>query len=196
MVEPPLQIIETAPRDRLGRLVQMREHVLRGLREADQPRTAIDAYLIGVCTQLRWPAAVAYVVDPGSLRMLTPTHEAFLDTEKLGEAIRIVSVRAPAKNRKGLGARVLDTGEPAWIRDLVHSPTFTAAPHAEILGLRGAIAIPVYVGNRLSMVIEFFTRQLFEPDAATLWSLSYLMGRVGERIQELNGAKAAAGQGS
>jgi signal transduction histidine kinase/DNA-binding response OmpR family regulator len=99
-----------------------------------------------------------------------------------------------------LPGRVLASRQPAWIMDVTRDPNFPRAKAAVDIGVKGAFGFPVLAGARVVAVLEFFTRELHEPDEELLQAMSYIgtqLGRVFERHQgeaELRRAKDAADQ--
>ncbi|TMG82454.1 MAG: sensor domain-containing diguanylate cyclase [Betaproteobacteria bacterium] len=73
-----------------------------------------------------------------------------------------------APSPAGLIRRVWSTGEPFWIADVSCDPSFLRASVAAKAGLRGAFAFPIRIGDELCGVLEFFTRDISQPDAALL----------------------------
>src|SRR4026207_2527153 len=64
----------------------------------------------------------------------------------------------------GLPGRVWAYAAPAWILDVVNDPNFPRALFAARAGLHGAFAFPIRNGDQVYGVIEFFSRELREPD--------------------------------
>lgn len=77
-----------------------------------------------------------------------------------------------------LPGRVWRTGQPAWVPNVVTDPNFRRASAAAADGLRGAFAFPLYQGRKVTGVMEFFSREVREPDQ----DLLRLFDGVGEQI--------------
>jgi signal transduction histidine kinase len=80
---------------------------------------------------------------------------------------------------EGLSGRTWATGKPIWIPDVVADPTFRRAGMAEKVGLHGAFAFPVQKGDRTYGVMEFFFREIREPDQDVLDMVANLGVRIG-----------------
>lgn len=78
----------------------------------------------------------------------------------------------------GLPGRVLANGAPAWVADIALEHNFPRQAAAAAAGLRAGMAFPVLVGREMAGVLEFFSRQVEEPNDAVL----ALMGDVGTQI--------------
>src|SRR5215467_1881774 len=98
----------------------------------------------------------------------------------------------------GLPGRVWSTGRAAWIADVVHDPNFPRASAAAKDGLHGAFGFPIIGPGGFLGVMEFFSTEIREPNAAVLALFEGIGGQVGQFIErkraeaELEGAKVAA----
>jgi len=63
----------------------------------------------------------------------------------------------------GLPGRVWSDRQPIWIRDVTREENFPRAKFAERAGLHSAFALPILQDRRLGGVMEFFSRDMFEP---------------------------------
>src|SRR5262249_57897554 len=68
----------------------------------------------------------------------------------------------------GLPGRVWSTGRAAWIADVVHAPNFPRAAAAAKDGLHGAFCFPIIGPGGFLGVMEFFSTEILEPNAAVL----------------------------
>jgi PAS domain S-box-containing protein len=84
---------------------------------------------------------------------------------------------------QGLPGRVWATGEPAWILDIDRDDNFPRLAAARGYGLHSAFAIPVVVRGQVLGVIEFFTKNIHEPDADLLEMMGTFAGSLGQFIE-------------
>src|SRR5262249_40928300 len=73
------------------------------------------------------------------------------------------------------------TGRAAWIADVVHEPNFPRAAAAAKDGLHGAFGFPIIGPGGFLGVMEFFSTEIREPNAAVL-ALFEGIGGGGGRI--------------
>jgi len=98
----------------------------------------------------------------------------------------------------GLPGRVWSTGRAAWIADIVQDPNFPRAAAAAKDGLHGAFGFPIIGPGGFLGVMEFFSTEIREPNAAVLTLFEGIGGQVGQFIErkraeaELERAKVAA----
>ncbi len=64
----------------------------------------------------------------------------------------------------GLPGRIWKSGQPAWITDVLADSNFPRAASAAQAGLHGAFGFPLRRGGEVEGVIEFFSRNIREPD--------------------------------
>ena len=89
----------------------------------------------------------------------------------------------------GLPGRVWATGQPAWIPDVVADTNFPRAAVAARVGLHGAFGFPLLRRGEVLGVMEFFSREIREPDAELLAMLAAVGDQIGmfmdrQRAQE------------
>ena len=82
----------------------------------------------------------------------------------------------------GLIRRVWMSGEPVWIADVCMEPGFLRAGIAAQAGLHAAFAFPVRVGAELYGVMEFFIRDVRQPDPALLATARSIGSQIGQFI--------------
>src|SRR5438876_7080461 len=82
-----------------------------------------------------------------------------------------------------LVGRVLSKGEAVWIDNVVDDSNFPRAPIAERVGLHGAFAFPVRVGENVNCVMAFYNREIVQPDDELLQMFDALGRQVGDFIK-------------
>ena len=75
--------------------------------------------------------------------------------------------------------RVWASGEPHWIPDVVHDSNFPRAGIAAREGLHAAFGFPVLLRGEVLSVMEFFSREIREPDADLLSMLTTVGNQIG-----------------
>ena len=127
---------------------------------------AVPRILNAVGEALGWEFGALWDVDPraGVLRCTATWSAAPASFESFAATSRDRTF-APGE---GLPGRVWASGRPAWIPDVLSDPNFPRAPMAARDGLRSALGFPLVVGTTTRGVMEFFSRQIQEPDEALL----------------------------
>jgi PAS domain S-box-containing protein len=153
--------------------------VTRVLADAPSLSDATPQILQAVCVSLSWDLGTIWHVDRDFLRCVDVWHAGTGKLRKFGQATRDVTF----SRRVGLPGRVWATGEPHWISDVARDRNFPRASLANEAGLHGAFAFPIRLGKDVLGVIEFFSREIREPNADVLEMFAAIGGQIGQFIE-------------
>ncbi len=157
---------------------------------------AMPRVLEAVCKSLDWVMGVRWSVD--SQAHVLRCAEMHVAPPRLLQEMVEVNRRVTFPHGVGLPGRVWSTGRAAWIADVVHDPNFPRAAAAAKDGLHGAFGFPIIGPGGFLGVMEFFSTEIREPNAAVLALFEGIGGQVGQFIErkraeaELERAKVAA----
>ena len=130
-----------------------------------------------VCEALGWEYGGLWEVDgAGTALHLIGTWSR--DTDRFAAFVAL-SRTTPLARGMGLPGRVWAAGRPAWIPDVVVDTNFPRARAAERVGLHGAFALPLLRGTDVVGVMEFFSREIREPDTALLDTMMAAGSQIG-----------------
>ena len=90
----------------------------------------------------------------------------------------------------GLPGRVWSSLEPEYIPDVIPDENFPRAPIAEREGLHAALGFPILLGGEVLGVIEFFSREIRQPDQELLNVLATIGSQIGQFIERKRGEEA------
>jgi PAS domain S-box-containing protein len=163
-----------------SRDLQRVEHaVARILAEKDHPVEVYTAVLEAIGEELGWELGAVWEVDAEAerLRCVCTWHggEGAPEFEALSERIAL----APGV---GLPGRVLARDEAIWISDVPEDANFPRADAARRSGLHAAFGFPLNSPRGVVGVMEFFSRELREPDERVLWTMRVLGSEVGQFV--------------
>src|SRR5215510_10748151 len=156
---------------------------------------AMPHVLEAVCKSLNWVMGVRWSVD--SQAHVLRCAEMHVAPPRLLQEMVEVNRRVTFPHGVGLPGRVWSTGRAAWIADVVPDPNFPRAAAAKD-GLHGAFGFPIIGPGGFLGVMEFFSTEIREPNAAVLALFEGIGGQVGQFIErkraeaELERAKIAA----
>jgi PAS domain S-box-containing protein len=85
----------------------------------------------------------------------------------------------------GLPGRVLKERKPIWIPDVLKDHNFPRAPMAAKENLHAAFAFPIQFGDQIFGVMEFFSREIREPDESLLQMVEAIGSEVGQFLDRL-----------
>ncbi|HUG93180.1 MAG TPA: PAS domain S-box protein [Planctomycetaceae bacterium] len=165
-----------AERRRAARLA-----VTHVLAHEESIREAAPRILEAVCQALTWDFGALWKLDRDDQR-LTCVETWRNPSVDVGE-FETVTRQITFRRGEGLPGRIWDSGRPAWIADVVHDANFPRAAVAERAGVHGAFGFPVLAGDELLGIVEFFSREIREPDDDLLEMSNTIGGQIGLFIE-------------
>jgi two-component system, sensor histidine kinase and response regulator len=167
----------------------LREASSLALRDAVTSALAVSGSLVhaapdilrAVCTMFGWQTGALWTVEPdlAQLQCVSVWHVS---------ALSIPEFEAATRNRTfarghGLPGRVWTSGEPAWIPDISADNNIPRAQAAVRGGLHACLGFPIAVGGSVVGVMEFFSREIREPDQKLLEMLGALGSQIGQFVE-------------
>ena len=160
-------------------LLRVEHATARILAETDRPVEVYAAVLEAIGDSLGWELGAVWEAgaDDSRLRCVCTWHagDGAAEFEALSERITL----SPGE---GLPGRVFASGEPAWIMDTPGDANFPRAAVARSAGLHAAFGFPLHSPRGVLGVMEFFSRELREPDERLLQSMRALGSQVGQFV--------------
>lgn len=137
--------------------------------------------LQNICETMGWEFGAIWYVGPdaAALRCENLWHSPALEADEFAA----LSLATTFSSGVGLPGRVWASGEPAWIADVVKDPNFPRAAAAATVGLHGAFGFPVKSRDRTLGVIEFFSREIREPDQGLLTMMADIGLKIGAFVE-------------
>jgi len=173
---PPLDAHHQA-----GRRLTAEYVAARALAESATLAEAAGRVLQAICEALGWDYGALWHVDAdsGVLRCVETWHVPAVAVPEFEAASRLTTFTRGI----GLPGRVWTSGEPAWVPDVVTDSNFPRAAVAGREGLHGAFALPLLIRGQVVGVMEFFSREIREPDDELLGMLARVGAQVGQFIE-------------
>ncbi len=149
----------------------------RALLDATTIDEAAPRIIQAICEALGWEHGALWTIDREAdvLRCA----EIWTSPQLQFREFDAISRRLTFPRGIGLPGRVWTSGEPAWIPDVVHDTNFPRAVIAAREGLHAAFGFPVLVRGEVVSVMEFFSREIREPDDDLLSMLSTVGNQIG-----------------
>jgi len=170
-----------------GNIQRVEHAVARILAETDRPVEVYAAVLQVIGRSLGWELGAAWETGPGDdrLRCIRTWHAGAgaPEFEALSERITL----APGE---GLPGRVLESGEPVWIVDAPEDGNFPRAAIARRSGLHAAFGFPLLSPKGVVGMMEFFSRDLRQPDERLLETMRELGSQVGQYVARRHAEEA------
>lgn len=155
------------------------EHsVNRTLAESTEFIDAAPPILQAICESLAWDVGVIWLVDPGAaaLRCAGVWHTRTTGIAEFEEACRQTSFPAGV----GFPGRIWASGSVAWIPDVTAGSNL---PRASVDGRHGAVGFPISSGVQFLGVMEFFGRQVVQPEAEVIEMMQCIGRQISQFIE-------------
>jgi PAS domain S-box-containing protein len=179
-------------RKRVERQLAVQYLVARVLSECDSFALAAPQILEEVGECLGWGVGAVWLLEPGLepsvLRCAQFWHAPGVKALKFEAASRALTLQAG----QGLPGRVLSSGEPLWIRDVVVDQNFPRAKVALEEGLHGSFGFPILSVNGGLGAIEFFSARVEQPDEEWLRMFAAIGSQIGQFIERKRMEQALA----
>ena len=148
---------------------------------------ALESWLAGCGTALRWPVMDAWVPDarPGMLRCAA----AWATSAKLN-AFSEVSRRTLLPSGGGLPGRIWVSVRATWVEDLAEDLNFPRLPAARRTGLVSAAGVPVLDADEVVGVVAGYDQRLRSRDLAELERLRAAAEDVAPLLRAAAGVSA------
>ena len=153
----------------------------RVLLDATSIEEAATRILQAICESLGWEHGALWMVDRES-ECLRCAQSWDVSAERFPE-FRAISRQMTFSRGVGLPGRVWASATPAWIPDVVADSNFPRAPIAAQEGLHAAFGFPILLRGEVAGVMEFFSREIREPDEQLLPMLTTVGNQIGMFIE-------------
>jgi len=188
-------IRDITDRRRTERRLASQYAVTRVLAEAMTLEEAVPKIIQAVGESLEWELGVYWRLEKASgvLRCLDQWKTVTIDADEFV----MLTWQESFKSGTGLPGRILESGRPVWVRDVMDEADFIRAGAAVKAGLHGAFGFPIRIGGETEGVIEFFSRQVREPDDELLKmaaDVGLKIGQFGERARAEEALHQTEGQ--
>ena len=135
------------------------------------------ATLDGICELADWPLGHAFLIAEDGARFESAVWSS--DAERIAPDVVRVTEEQEFAIGVGLPGQVLQSGEPIWMTRVEAESNFPR--HG--VGVESAFGFPVFSGGRCIAVLEFFSRDVREPEAALLLSTRAIGAQIGRVLE-------------
>ncbi|MDQ4130672.1 MAG: SpoIIE family protein phosphatase [Actinomycetota bacterium] len=174
--------------DELALRLAAQEAVARILSESSGLADATPRLLEAIGETLGWQLGALFEVDRESerLRCVETWSAPGIEEQEFERLTRHPTFPAEL----GLPGRVLASGEPLWVADVLGDRRFLRTGAAAAAGLRGWIAFPTRSDSGILGVIEFFAREVRQPDEGVLQTMSAFGSQIGQYMERRRAEEA------
>src|SRR5262245_30460372 len=177
-------IRDITDRRRAERRLASQYAVTRVLAEATTLEEVVPKIIRAIGESLEWDLGVFWRVEKvnGMLRCLDQWKAASMQTDPFA----LDTWERVVRRGEGLPGGIWACGKPAWVTDVTMDAHIIPGSQAQLVGFHGAFGFPIRVGNEIEGVIEFFSRQVRQPDEEWLRMVEDIglkIGQFGERAR-------------
>lgn len=155
--------------------------VTRVLAETESLDLATPQILKAICEGLSWDIGAVWRVDEGTGKLRCS--EIWYSPEMDFSRFVSVSKEIGFKMGEGMPGRVWASRQPAWIPDVSEDNNFPRAATLLQGGLHAAFAFPIRSAGHFLGVIEFFSREVRNPDDDVLEMFDSIGSQIGQFIE-------------
>ena len=121
-----------------------------------------------ICKYQGWPVGHICKLDKTGKKLVSTTLWYFQNSSTKSKSFEEATMKTSFKKGEGLPGRVWADKKPHWIEDVTIDNKFTRAKQAKEIGVRGALAFPVYSSKTIKYVFEIFSLTPQAPNPETL----------------------------
>jgi len=172
---------DVTDRKRLEQRLTVQYQASRILAQSESLSAAAPQLLKVICESLGWDLGQMWIVDheTNTLRWLAIWHMPAVKANEFEEGSRGRSFARGV----GFPGRIWETGTAHWVSDVGTEKNFPRSPLAARAGLVSAFAFPIKVGEEVSGVVEFLTRERQTADPTLLEVMTAIGNQIGQFVE-------------
>ncbi|MEX0805743.1 MAG: MASE1 domain-containing protein, partial [Candidatus Binatia bacterium] len=147
---------------RLEQRLRTKDAVSRILSETTAITDAAPKIIKAICETSGWELGAIWIPERNSNELACADVWSFPSIE-VSEFVAVTR-QIKFSPAVGLPGRVWSSAIPAWITDVLKDSNFPRAPVAARVGFHGAVGFPIKLDQQILGVLEFFSREIREPD--------------------------------
>jgi PAS domain S-box-containing protein len=181
-------VLDLTERKRAEERLRVQHTIAQILAEAVTIEETTPRILRAMGECLGWDVGALWRVDreAEALRCVELWHKASIEVPEFERVSREFTF-VPGL---GLPGRVWSSLEPDYIPDVVPDENFPRGSIAEREGLHAAFGFPILLGGEVLGVIEFFSREIRQPDQELLNMLATIGSQIGQFIERKRAEEA------
>lgn len=144
---------------------------------------ALQVCLDEICLFSGWPLGHAYLVSEDDRNRLVPSGVWHGTAGRRFQEFQDVTEMLAFVMGEGLPGRVMAERRPLWIEDMEAAPDVPRGHAATSVGLRTAFAFPVFSGDEVLAVLEFFHTSRIAPVSALIEMVAHASAHLGRAVE-------------
>lgn len=177
-----LSIIDITARKKAVNRLALQYDITRVLAGSGGIEKPIEEIIRLVCESNSWVIGEIWLVDRQAdvLRLGSLWNKPSPDTAEFEAVSRKTSFR----KGEGLPGRAWESGQPAWISDVINDGNFLRTPAASRLGLHAAFAFPIKSSGKVIGAMSFFSQRFETPDNDFLLMFDAIGAQIGGFLEQ------------
>ena len=173
--------VDITGRKQQERRMRVQYDVSRVMAEVSGLEEAGPRILQAIGGNLGWDLGVLWIVNRrrAVLRADSVWHNGGVDAADFETVTREMTLPRGA----GMPGRVWLEGKPVWVANLTGEPSVSPVRLKAVGALQSMLAFPIRSARRVTGVVEFFAREMKQPDEEMLRVVSTLGSQIGEYIE-------------
>lgn len=152
--------------------------VTHELAKAASLTEATPRILQAVCKYLDWQLGALWVVDNNTDEIYCV--EIWQDPTFIADEFIAVSRQARYRRNTGFPSHVWASDSALWVTDIADDDRFPRSQIAAKEGLHGAFGFPIWLGQEVLGVMEFFSTDIRQPDTYLVDVMSTIGSQIGQ----------------
>ncbi|MBT9331364.1 PAS domain S-box protein [Paracidobacterium acidisoli] len=169
---------DVTAQNRRERRLAMQLEVSQVIGESTSTEEGLQRVLESLCCSLSFDFAAFWVVDEG--QHVIRFHSSWAVPGRSSADFRRETEGAVFTRGQELPGSAWAQGKSRWVPDVREDLTFTRRRTARLNGFITGWAVPVRVGNRVTAIVEFFSRQREREDADTMATVETVCASIGQ----------------
>ena len=168
-------------RDSVQRYFAVEQRVTRILAQCASIIDAAPPIMETICQCLGWDVGAMWVLDKRTqmLRCVILWQSPSINVPTFEQVTRSCHLQRGI----GLPGRIWSGGAPVWVPDVSADCNLPRVPAAAKAGLRGAYGFPIGEGAEFRGVLEFYNRQILQPDAELVDMMDAIAEQIGQYLK-------------
>ena len=170
---------------------EMEHAVTRVLAEAQTLDEAIPKIIQTICETMGWHCGARWQIDKEA-GLLRCRESWGIDTPEIAAFVAASRQRtvAPFPVGQGLVRRIFAARKPVWITDITQDAAFNRRTLAGMADLHGAFGFPLFSGSEILGVMEFFHRDVRDPDDMVIQIAESIGSQIGQYMVRMQAEEA------
>ena len=165
-----------------NRSLKMLLSIANAMRDKSSLNIALKHCLAIICVGLHCPVGHIYIFDDENSEFLKPSDIWFLQNSSKTPALHSFTMNTVVRYHEDIVGRVISSREPCLIEDVCQDQNFLRTEACRLDQLHGAMAFPIYLGEKITFVMEFFTHEYQKNDKDQLLLLNRLSTQMSHSL--------------